>query len=176
LCVFCIRSSLEESHSKALTKLAKLAGNGCANGSFAPLWQILRNSSEELSKVHGLMVQKVEDLFKDLAKYTEDLQKKYKSVKDEESTTIEAVQLYHTSKAMVAKTKTLYVQRYLELEKCQKENASSKDIEKAEIKMKKAQLDYKGWVEKCQGCREDYLTKMTEACRVSAFYDSISAT
>jgi hypothetical protein len=94
-------------------------------------------------------------------------------VQDEESATIEAVQLYQNSKAMVANTKASYVQRYLEYEKVQKENGSAKDIEKAEIKMKKAQLDYKAWIEKCQTHREDYLSKMTDACRVNAFLDYI---
>lgn len=165
-----VRSSVEEAHSKSLVKLSKVASNGCPNGTFAPMWQVLKTSSDKLSNAHTQMVQKVEELVKELVKYADDLQKKYKSVKDEEAVTIEAVQLYQNSKIMVSKTKAVYCQRYLDLEKCQKENASVKDIEKAEIKMKKAHEEYKHWIEKYQAYTEDYMKKMTEACKVNTAY------
>lgn len=99
--------------------------------------------------------------------YAEELQKQYKLVKESESGTVESVQMYQNSKAMVSKTKAIYMQRYLELEKCQKQdNVPQKELEKAEARMKKAHEEYKAWVEKYQICTEDYVSKMTESCRV----------
>lgn len=166
------RSSVEDSHSRAVLKLAKLATNGCSHGSFAPFWQIIKISSEKLSNAHVQMVQKVDELAKEILKYSEVLQKKHKSVKEEEAATIEAVQHYQNAKSMVSKTKAIYVQRYLELEKCQKENGSSKDIEKADMKSKKAQDDYRSWVEKYNNYSEDYLNKFSKACRVNYFFSN----
>lgn len=57
-------------------------------------------------------------------------------------------------------------QKSLELEKLKKDNASQKELEKAEIKFKKAQDDYKTLVDKYMIIRNDFQTKMTQACRV----------
>ncbi|CAL8104816.1 unnamed protein product [Orchesella dallaii] len=159
------RSSVEESYSKSLTKLAKVAANANPNGSYSPYWQILKNSSEKLSTIHLQMTQKVQELVKDLTKYADDLQKKYKTVKEEEAGTLESVQQIQNSTAMTIKTKELFFQRAMELDKYQKDNASMREIEKAEVKAKKAQEEYKQWVEKHTVCREDYVQKMTAACK-----------
>lgn len=58
------------------------------------------------------------------------------------------------------------MQKGLELEKLRKDNASQKELEKAEIKFKKAQDDYKTLVDKYMGIRNDFQTKMTQTCRV----------
>lgn len=157
---------MEESHSRALAKLGKAAGSGCSLGSFAPLWQFLKSSSDKLSSAHVQMAQKVEELMKELSKYAEELQKKHKSVKEEESATVESVQMYQYSKSMVSKTKAIYMQRFLEFEKCQKDNVAQKEFEKVEVKMKKAHEEYKSWVEKYQIATEDYLVKFSKACQV----------
>lgn len=75
------RSSIEENNSKLLAKLAKQAGSSCVHGTFAPIWQILKNSAEKLSSLHMQMVQKFSDLVKEVSKYAEDLQKKHKTVR-----------------------------------------------------------------------------------------------
>jgi hypothetical protein len=79
LCV-CSRSSIEENHSKLLSKLAKQAAGGCVQGTFAPVWQVLRTSAEKLSNLHMQMVQKVSELVKEVSKYADELHKKHKTV------------------------------------------------------------------------------------------------
>lgn len=74
------RSNIEENYSKLLSKLAKQAGNCCVNGTFAPLWQVLKTTSERLSTLHMQMVQKVSELVKDVNKYADELHKKHKIV------------------------------------------------------------------------------------------------
>jgi len=52
------------------------------------------------------------------------------------------------------------------LDKLRKDNASAKDIEKAEIKLKKAQDDYKVLVDKYSNVKEEFEKKMNAACKV----------
>lgn len=163
---FC-RSALEEAHSKSLVKLARLSSNATPQGSFAPVWQILKSSTERLAGLHLQMMQKITELVKELAKYADDIQKKYKCVKEEEASTLDTVQGIQNITVTLQKTKDIYIQRVQELEKLQKENASLKDIERSEIKVKKALEDYKVWTAKYTACRDDFEKKMTAACRVS---------
>lgn len=64
------------------------------------------------------------------------------------------------------KAKDAYIQKGSELDKLRKDNASAKDIEKAELKLKKAQDDYKVLVEKYSAVKEDFEKKMSSACKV----------
>lgn len=66
---------------------------------------------------------------------------------------------------MVQKAKDLYNQRGLEVEKLKKENASPREIEKAEVKLKKAQEDCKIFIEKYGTVKEDFERKMSITCR-----------
>ncbi|XP_050519405.1 F-BAR domain only protein 2 isoform X4 [Diabrotica virgifera virgifera] len=159
------RSSIEENNSKLLSKLAKQTGSCCVQGTFAPLWQVLKTSAERLSVLHMQTVQKVTDLAKEVHKYTEELHKKHKLVKEEESGTLEAVQAMQTVTLNVQKSRDTYTQRNLELERLRKESTSAKEIEKAEAKLKKAQEDYKTFVEKYSSAKEDFEKKMSVTCK-----------
>ncbi|XP_018569463.1 F-BAR domain only protein 2 isoform X1 [Anoplophora glabripennis] len=159
------RSNIEENNSKLLSKLAKQAGSCCVHGTFAPLWQVLKTSAERLSILHMQMVQKVSDLVKEVSKYAEELHKKHKLVKEEESGTLEAVQAMQTVTLNVQKAKDTYSQRGLELERLRKESTSAKEIEKAEQKLKKAQEDYKNFVDKYSSVKEDFEKKMSVTCK-----------
>ncbi|XP_030753505.1 F-BAR domain only protein 2 isoform X4 [Sitophilus oryzae] len=155
------RSNIEENNSKLLTKLAKQAGSCCSQGTFAPLWQVLKASAEKLSSLHFQTMQKLADLVKEVGKYADDLHKKHKSVKEEESGTLDVVQAMQNVTLNVQKSKDVYNQRFLELERLRKESTSAKDIEKAEQKLKKAQEDYKNFIEKYSTIKEDFEKKMS---------------
>lgn len=159
------RSNIEENNAKLLSKLAKQAGSCCVHGTFAPLWQVLKTSAERLSALHLQMVQKMTDLVKEVSKYAEDLHKKHKSVKEDESGTLEAVQSMQNTTLMVQKVKDVLTQRTAELEKLRKENASPKDIEKMEIKLRKAQDDYRSFVDKYGSVKKEFETKMSVTCK-----------
>ncbi|XP_039297957.1 F-BAR domain only protein 2 [Nilaparvata lugens] len=159
------RSNIEENNSKLLGKLAKQAGGGCMQGTFAPLWQVLRSTAEKLASIHLQMVQKVADLVKDVSKYADELQKKHKTVKDEEGGTLEVVQAIQSTSATLQKAKDTYNQKVIEYEKLKRENASPRDLEKAEVKLRKAQEDYKALVEKYSVVKEDFEKKMSQACK-----------
>lgn len=158
------RSVIEETHSKLLSKLAKHASNCCTHGTFAPFWQLLKSSSEKLSTLHAQMVQRFQDLVKEVNKYCDEQHKKHKQVKEEESTTLEIVQSIQQTTVSLHKAKEIYNSRFLEFEKLKRENASLKEVEKAETKCKKACDEYKNYVERYGSIREDFQNKMTVSC------------
>ncbi|XP_053984752.1 F-BAR domain only protein 2 isoform X3 [Hylaeus anthracinus] len=160
------RSAIEENNYKLLSKVAKQVGNSSGTqGTFAPVWAALRGAAEKLASLHLQMAQRVAELIKDVSKYADELHKKHKAVKEEESSTLEVVQSIQSITVTLHKAKDMCMQKGLELEKLRKDNASQKELEKAEIKFKKAQDDYKTLVDKYMVIRNDFQTKMTQACR-----------
>ncbi|XP_055634519.1 F-BAR domain only protein 2 isoform X6 [Toxorhynchites rutilus septentrionalis] len=157
------RSNLEEYNSKLLTKLANKAGSG-GGGTFSPLWIILKSTTERLSELHAAKVQKLSELVKNINKYAEELHKKHKTVKEEESGTQDAVQAMKDSTTAVAKAKDVYNSRLQELEKARKDN-SAKEIEKSEAKLRKQQDDYKALVEKHNIIKQEFEKKMAITCK-----------
>lgn len=159
------RSNLEEHNSKVLAKLANKAGTGCPNGTFSPLWVIIKSSAEMLSDLHLQMFQKISELVKNITKYADEMHKKHKIVKEEESHTQEAVHAMKESTAALQKVKDLYQTRLQESEKLKKDSATNKEIEKAEVKLKKVQEDYKQLVEKHNPVKSEFERRMTATCR-----------
>lgn len=90
-------------------------------------------------------------------------------MKEEESSTLEVVQSMQSITVTLQKAKDNCLQRSLELEKLRKDSASQRELDKAEVKFKKAQDDYKALVDKYTIIRNDFETKMTQACRVLMF-------
>lgn len=159
------RSNVEESNSKLLAKLAKQVNSNCAQGTFAPFWGVLKCSAEKLSNLHQHMFQKVSELVKDVARYAEELHKKHKAVKDSESSTLEVVLLIQNTKTALQKAKDIYTTKATELEKLRRDNGSAKDIEKAEVKLKKLHDDYRHLGEKYNLVKQDFEKKMTQTCK-----------
>ncbi|XP_011503179.1 PREDICTED: FCH domain only protein 2 isoform X3 [Ceratosolen solmsi marchali] len=160
------RSFIEENNYKLFSKVAKQASNSnSTQGTFAPVWAALRGAAEKLAGLHLQLTQKVSELIKDVSKYSDELNKKHKVVKEEESSTLEVVQSIQSITITLQKTKDICLQRGHELEKLKKDNASQRELEKAEIKFKKAQDDYKTLIDKYTTIRNDFETKMTQACR-----------
>ncbi|XP_017073679.2 F-BAR domain only protein 2 isoform X3 [Drosophila eugracilis] len=157
------KSNIEEQNSKMMSKLAHKAGT--LNSTFAPVWTILRTSAEKLSTLHLQMVQKLTELVKDVAKYADELHKKHKSVKEEESQTLECVQAIQTSTVAVQKLRDLYVSKVQELEKLRKDNGSHKDAEKLEGKLKKLQEEYKALLDKHNPIKNEFERRMTQTCK-----------
>ncbi|XP_039494439.1 F-BAR domain only protein 2 isoform X3 [Drosophila santomea] len=157
------KSNIEEQNSKMMSKLAHKAGT--LNSTFAPVWTILRTSAEKLSTLHLQMVQKLTELVKDVAKYADELHKKHKSVKEEESQTLECVQAIQTSTVAVQKLRDLYASKVQELEKLRKDNGSHKDAEKLEGKLKKLQEEYKALLDKHNPIKNEFERRMTQTCK-----------
>ncbi|XP_060596041.1 F-BAR domain only protein 2-like [Ruditapes philippinarum] len=155
---------VEETYSKLLTKLAKVAANNTHVGTFAPFWNILKTLSEKLASLHMQLVHTWSDLIKDIVRYNEDQHRRHKTMKEGESGTLEVVQSIQTTTTALHRAKEIYHTRCLELERLKRENASPKDIEKSETKYKKAKEEYKNLVDKYATIREDFQNKMVDSC------------
>lgn len=160
------RVNVEESNSKLMTKLAHKATTGCAQGTFAPVWTMLKTSTERLSGLHGELGKRINELAKDITKYSEDLHKKHKTVKEEETPTLDIVQSMQASSLAVQKAKDTYTNRVQEFDKLKRDAASAKELEKVETKLKKHQEEYRALVEKHNPIKTEFERKMTVTCKV----------
>ncbi|XP_056678086.1 F-BAR domain only protein 1 [Monodelphis domestica] len=157
------RATVEEAYSKAMAKLAKMAGNGTPMGTFAPLWEVFRVSSDKLALCHMELTKKLNDLIKDVARYGEEQSKAHKKCKEEAVGTLEAVQALHGVSQLLPKSRESYVSRCLELERLRKEGTNQKEIDKVEGKTKKAAETLRRCVEKYNTARGDFERKMLES-------------
>ncbi|KAF2350382.1 FCH domain [Trinorchestia longiramus] len=171
------RWSIDETYAKSLNKLAQrvgggqgaVSGNVIGNverwGSFAPVFGVLRAACEQLASVHLSVVAKLQDLVKELNKYQEQMHRKHKQVKDEESHTEDLVKNIQSTSLMAQKAKENYSQRCQDLERVRREGASPKDLEKAEAKLRKSYDEYKHLLDKYNNIREDFEKCMTVSCK-----------
>lgn len=104
---------------------------------------------------------KLTDLVKEVVKYTDELHRTHKKVKEDEANTLDSVKTIQDTTSLLQKSKELYKQRCLELERLKRDNAHPKDLEKSEAKFKKAQEEYKNLVDKYCNVRDDFEKKMT---------------
>ncbi|NWI33173.1 FCHO2 protein, partial [Sula dactylatra] len=66
------RAAIEENYAKAMVKLSKMATNGTQLGTFAPLWEVFRISSDKLALCHLELMKKLHDLIKEISRYGEE--------------------------------------------------------------------------------------------------------
>ncbi|EHB04155.1 FCH domain only protein 1, partial [Heterocephalus glaber] len=124
------RATIEETYSKAMAKLSKLASNGTPMGTFAPLWEVFRVSSDKLALCHLELTRKLQDLIKDVLRYGEEQLKTHKKCKDEVGGTLDAVQLLAGVTQLLPKSRENYLSRCVDLERLRRENTSQKEVDK----------------------------------------------
>ena len=136
-------------------------------GSFNPMLLALKSSSDKLSGIHSTAQTKINELLKELEKFSVDLHKKQKILKDEESPTGEVVKSLQDTTVNLQKSKELYKVRASELEKLKRESlsVSPKELEKAETIFRKSQEDYKSLCDKYHNVRDDFEKKMLTSCK-----------
>ncbi|OWK02269.1 FCHO2, partial [Cervus elaphus hippelaphus] len=127
-----------------MTKLAKSASNYSQHGTFAPVWDVFKTSTEKLANCHLDLVRKLQELIKEVQKYGEEQVKSHKKTKEEVAGTLEAVQAIQSITQALQKSKENY-------------NAKC-----AAVKSKKATDTYKLYVEKYALAKADFEQKMTE--------------
>ncbi|XP_004646924.1 F-BAR domain only protein 1 [Octodon degus] len=157
------RATIEETYSKAMAKLSKLASNGTPMGTFAPLWEVFRVSSDKLALCHLELTRKLQDLIKDVLRYGEEQLKTHKKCKEEVGGTLDAVQLLAGVTQLVPKSRENYLSRCVDLERLRRENPSQKEVDKAETKAKKAAESLQRSVEKYNSARADFEQKMLDS-------------
>uniref|UniRef100_A0A8C6RSP3 F-BAR domain only protein 2 n=1 Tax=Nannospalax galili TaxID=1026970 RepID=A0A8C6RSP3_NANGA len=159
------RATIEEAYSRSMTKLAKSASNYSQLGTFAPVWDVFKTSTEKLANCHLDLVRKLQELIKEVQKYGEEQVKSHKKTKEEVSGTLEAVQAIQNITQALQKSKENYNVKCVEQERLKKEGATQREIEKAAVKSKKATDTYKHYVEKYALAKADFEQKMTETAQ-----------
>ncbi|XP_036731977.2 F-BAR domain only protein 1 isoform X2 [Manis pentadactyla] len=167
------RATIEETYSKAMAKLSKLASNGTPVGTFAPLWEVFRVSSDKLALCHLELTRKLQDLIKDVLRYSEEQLKMHKKCKEEAVGTTDAVQVLAGVSQLLPKSRENYLSRCMDQERLRKESTSQKELDKAETKTKKAAESLRRLVEKYNSARADFEQKMLDsALRFQAMEES----
>ncbi|KAM7392550.1 hypothetical protein PAMA_007592 [Pampus argenteus] len=159
------RSTIEEAYARSMTKLAKSAGNFSQLGTFAPVWDVFKTSTEKLASCHMELVRKLQELIKEVQKYVEEQAKAHKKTKEEVASTLEAVQNIQTTSQALQKTKEIYNAKTVEQERLRKEGATQRDVDKAGVKAKKATETYKSYVEKYATAKSEFEQKMAETAQ-----------
>uniref|UniRef100_A0A8D2I6N7 FCH and mu domain containing endocytic adaptor 1 n=1 Tax=Urocitellus parryii TaxID=9999 RepID=A0A8D2I6N7_UROPR len=157
------RATIEETYSKAMAKLSKLASNGTPVGTFAPLWEVFRVSSDKLALCHLELTRKLQDLIKDVLRYGEEQLKAHKRCKEEALGTLDAVQVLSGVSQLLPKSRENYLSRCMDQERLRRENTSQKEMDKAETKTKKAAESLRRAVEKYNSARADFEHKMLDS-------------
>ncbi|XP_057897016.1 F-BAR domain only protein 1 isoform X1 [Melospiza georgiana] len=157
------RAAIEENYAKAMVKLSKMATNGTQLGTFAPLWEVFRISSDKLALCHLELMKKLHDLIKEISRYGEEQGRVHKKSKEEVAGTLEAVQLLHGVAQLLPKSKESYHSKCQEYERLRKEGTSQKEIDKAELKSRKAGEALRRAVEKYNAARADFEQRMLDS-------------
>ncbi|XP_013887319.1 F-BAR domain only protein 2 isoform X2 [Austrofundulus limnaeus] len=159
------RSTIEEVYARSMTKLAKSAGNFSQLGTFAPMWDVFKSSTEKLAGCHLELVRKLQELIKEVQKYVEEQAKAHKKTKEEVAPTLEAVQNIQSISQALQKSKEIYNAKTVEQERLRKEGATQRDVDKAGVKAKKATETYKSYVEKYATAKSEFEQKMAETAQ-----------
>lgn len=159
------RAAVEETYSKSMSKLAKMASNGSPLGTFAPMWDLFRMSSDKVALCHLELMRKMNDLIRDLSKYGEEQVKVHRKTKEEVIGTLEAVQALQVQNGHLQKAREGYHAKCMDLERLRKEGAPQKELEKAELKSKKAFDSFAATVEKFNRTGGDFEKKMSDSAQ-----------
>ncbi|KAM6289395.1 F-BAR domain only protein 2 [Aegotheles albertisi] len=159
------RATIEEAYSRSMTKLAKSASNYTQLGTFAPVWDVFKTSTEKLASCHLDLVRRLQELIKEVHKYGDEQIKAYKKTKEDVSGTLEAVQNIQSITQALQKSKENYNAKCVEQERLKKEGATQREVDKAAVKTKKATDTYKLYVEKYAAFKSDFEQKMTETAQ-----------
>ncbi|KAM4548769.1 f-BAR domain only protein 1 isoform 2-T3 [Odontesthes bonariensis] len=159
------RAAIEETYSKSMSKLAKIASNGSPQGTFAPMWDVFRVSSDKLALCHLELMKKMNDLIRDINKYGDEQVKIHRKTKEEMVGTVESVQALQAQSGHLQKSKEGYHTKCLELDRLRKEGAPQKELEKAELKSKKAAESFTLCIEKYNRVGGEFEQKMSESAQ-----------
>uniref|UniRef100_A0A673VZ45 FCH and mu domain containing endocytic adaptor 1 n=1 Tax=Salmo trutta TaxID=8032 RepID=A0A673VZ45_SALTR len=159
------RAAIEETYSKSMSKLAKMACNGSPLGTFAPMWDLFRVSSDKLALCHLELMRKMNDLIRDINKYGDEQVKVHRKTKEEQVGTLEAVQAVQVQSGHLQKSREGYHAKCIELDRLRKEGAPQKELEKAEMKSKKSAESFAVCIEKYNRVGGDFEQKMSESAQ-----------
>ncbi|TWW58176.1 F-BAR domain only protein 1 [Takifugu flavidus] len=163
------RAAVEETYSKSMSKLAKIASNSSPQGTFAPMWDVFRVSSDKLALCHQELMRKMNDLIRDINKYGEEQVKIHRKVrasrtdKGGDGGDGGGGAGAAGSERPPSEVEGGLSRQVLELDRLRKEGAPLKELEKAELKSKKAAESFALCIEKHNRVGAEFEQKMSES-------------
>ncbi|XP_072779082.1 F-BAR domain only protein 2 [Taeniopygia guttata] len=97
---------------------------------FAPVWDVLKISTEKPPSCHLDLMQRLQELIKEVHKYGDEQIKTYQKTKEDASGTLEAVQNIQSVTQALQKAKENYNAKFVEQERWKKEGATQKEVDK----------------------------------------------
>jgi hypothetical protein len=118
----------EDTYGKVLNKLVSQTNKySSSNGTFSPFWSPLRELNERYAQAHAQLVHQLHELIKEIQRYNDELSKKIKKIRENETQTQNVVQSFQESIQLLNKTREQYQNLSLELEK-QKRQLDSQQL------------------------------------------------
>jgi hypothetical protein len=110
-------ANCEDTYGKILNKLIVQANKYSANGTFNPLWSPLKEINERYAASHIQLFHQLQELIKEIQRYNDDLSKKIKKIRENETQTQNAVQSFQEIHQNLNKAKDQYHNLCIEFEK-----------------------------------------------------------
>ncbi len=111
-CVNC-----EDTYGKVLNKLVSQTNKFSTNGTFNPIWSLIKELNEKYASAHVQQVQHLQELIKEIQRYNDELSKKIKKIRENETQTQNVVQSFQEITQTLNKTKDQYHNLCIEFEK-----------------------------------------------------------
>jgi hypothetical protein len=154
-------ASIDDAYIRLLTKLTLQTSKFSVNGTIYPLWLPIKELNERLNTVHSQQIQQTNDIVKELQRYYDDLNKKIKKLRDNETPTQQCVQTFQEITQSLTKSKDQYHTVAIEHEK--QRRADNPNIQKLEKKLKLSQDEYKANIEKYNFTRNEYERRLNDS-------------
>lgn len=110
----------EDTYVKNLNKLVSQANKYSTltnAGSFNPIWVPLKEINEKFASSHSQLVHQLQELIKEIQRYNEELSKKIKRIRENETQTQNLVQMFQDIQQTLNKTKDQYQNLCIEFDK-----------------------------------------------------------
>lgn len=114
-------ANCEDTYAKVLNKLVTQTNKFSSNGTFSPLWSTLRELTEKYASSHVQLVHQLHELIKDIQRYNDELGKKIKKIRENETQTQNIVQAFQEIQQTLNKAKEQYHNLCIEYEKSRRQ-------------------------------------------------------
>jgi hypothetical protein len=153
--------SIDDAYIRLLTKLTLQTNKYSTNGTLYPLWSPIKELNERINTSHLQQIQQTNEIIKEIQRYYEDLNKKIKKLRENESPTQQCVQNFQEITQLLTKSKEQYHTVAIEHEK--QRRADNPNIQKLEKKLKLLLDDYKANIDKYNSIRNDYERRLNDS-------------
>jgi chromosome segregation ATPase len=101
-------SNCEDSYGKSLNKLVTQVNKFSSNGTFNPVWSPIKELNEKYASLHVQQFHQLQELIKEIQRYNEELGKRIKRIRENETQTQNVVQMFQDITQTLNKAREQY--------------------------------------------------------------------